>query len=57
MAEYNFPNSKVHGDNVGPTWGQQDTGGPYAGHMNFAIWFIIVCACPMKIHVQLRLQL
>ena len=30
--------SKVHGANVGPTWGRQDPGGPQVGHTNFAIW-------------------
>ena len=32
------PDSKIHGANVGPTWGQKDPGGPHVGHMNFAIW-------------------
>ena len=32
------PDSKVHGANVGPTWGRQDPGGPHVGHMNLAIW-------------------
>ena len=30
--------SKVHGANMGPTWGRQDPGGPHVGHMNLAIW-------------------
>ena len=33
-----FPDSKIHGANVGPTWGRQDPGGPHVGHMNLAIW-------------------
>ena len=33
----NTPNSKVHGANMGPIWGQ-DSGGPHVGPMNFAIW-------------------
>ena len=33
-----FPNSKVHGANMGPTWGRQDPGGPHAGPMKLAIW-------------------
>ena len=33
-----FPDSKVHGANMGPIWGQQDPRGPYAGPMNFVIW-------------------
>ena len=32
------PDSKVHGANMGPTWGRQDPGGPHFGPMNFAIW-------------------
>ena len=32
--------SKVHGANMGPIWGQQDPGGPHVGHMNFVIWDI-----------------
>ena len=32
------PNTKVHGANMGPSWGRQDPGGPHVGHMNFAIW-------------------
>ena len=36
------PDSKVHGANMGSTWGRQDPGGPPVGPMNFAIWEIIV---------------
>ena len=32
---YNTPDGKVHGANVGPTWGWQDPGGPHVGPMNF----------------------
>ena len=32
------PDSKIHGANVGPTWGRQDPGEPHAGHRNLAIW-------------------
>ena len=35
---YIYPDSKVHGANMGPTWGRQDPGGPHVGPMNFAIW-------------------
>ena len=34
------PDSKVHGDNMGPIWGWQDPGGPHVGPMTFAIWDI-----------------
>ena len=33
-----FPDSKVHGANMGPIWGPQDPGGPHVGLMNLAIW-------------------
>ena len=33
-----FPGSKVHGANMGPTWGRQDPGGPHIGPVNFAVW-------------------
>ena len=33
-----YPDSKVHGANMGPIWGRQDPGGPHAGPMNFVIW-------------------
>ena len=36
--EGSFPVSKVHGANMGPTWGRQDPGGPHVGPMNLAIW-------------------
>ena len=35
-----FPDSKVHGANVGPTWDRQDPGGPHVGPMNFVIWVL-----------------
>ena len=33
-----IPDSKVHGANMGPIWGQQGPGWPHVGPMNFAIW-------------------
>ena len=32
----NCSHSKVHGANMGPTWGRQDPGGPHVGHVNRA---------------------
>ena len=32
-----YPDSKFHGANMGPTWGRQDPGGPHVGHMNLTI--------------------
>ena len=37
---FHFPDSKVHGPIMGPTWGRQDPGGPHVGPMNLAIWFV-----------------
>ena len=36
-AEGNYPDSKVHGANMGPIWGRQDPGGPHVGPMKLAI--------------------
>ena len=36
-----IPGSKVHGANMGPTWGRQDQGGPHVGPVNFDIWDVI----------------
>ena len=32
------PDSKVHGANMGPTWGRHDPGGPHVVHVKLAIW-------------------
>ena len=32
-----IPDNKVHGANMGPTWGRQDPGGTHVGPMNLAI--------------------
>ena len=46
----NYPDSKVHGANMGPTWDRQDPGGSHVGPMNFAIrvgttcgWYNFMC--------------
>ena len=36
----NYPDSKIHGANMGPIWGRQDPGGPHVVPMNFAIWVV-----------------
>ena len=33
-----YPDSKVHGANMGPIWGRQDPDGAHVGPMNLAIW-------------------
>ena len=37
-----FPDSKVHGANMGPIWGRQGPGGPHVGPMNLAIWVCLM---------------
>ena len=37
----NFPDSKVHGATMGPTWGWQDPGGPHVGQVNLAIYVLL----------------
>ena len=36
-----YPDSKVHGANMGPSWGRQDPRGPHLGPMSFPIWIYI----------------
>ena len=45
IFQWNFayPDSKVHGANMGPIWGRQNPGGPHVGPMNFAIWVSFLC--------------
>ena len=38
ILEDGYPDSKVHGANMGPIWGRQDPGGPHVDPMNFVIW-------------------
>ena len=48
MTWKHFPDSKVHGANMGPIWGRHDPGGPNVGPMNFAIWvFALLVFCEM----------
>ena len=47
----NYPDSKVHGANMGPIWGRQDPGGPHVGPMNIAIW-----VCNTFLHSVSRFQ-
>ena len=37
---FQFPDSKFHGANMGPTWVLSAPGGPHVGLMNLAIWVI-----------------
>ena len=41
---YAFPDSKVHGANMGPTWGRQDPGRPHVGPINLLSRFITYIA-------------
>ena len=52
---YLFPNNKVHGANMRPTWGRQDPGVPHVGHMNLAIWVVSVQVRTFSINERKRL--
>ena len=38
-----YPDSKIHGAYMGPTWGRQDPGGPHVGPRNLIIRVIAWC--------------
>ena len=44
-----LPDSKVHEAYMGPTWGQQDPGGPHVGPMNPAIRVILSLSFGMSV--------
>ena len=47
-----YPDSMVHGANMGLIGGRQDPGGSHVGHMNFAIWVLLTC-CQMN-HITVK---
>ena len=47
---HHYPDSKVHGANMGPIWSRQDPGGPHVGPMNFAIWVAVAVKAQTIIH-------
>ena len=49
------PDSKVHGANMGPTWGRQDPGRPHVGHANLAIWEALPLP-PLGIRITMSLS-
>ena len=42
MTYVTYPDSEVHGTNMGPTWVRQDPGGTHVGHINLDIWVDIL---------------
>ena len=44
----NWPDRKVHGANMGPTWVLSSIGGPHAGPTNFAIWVATLSPCVLE---------
>ena len=57
IADQLYPDSKVHGANMGPIWGRQDPGGPHVGPMNFAIWVCLklrLLECVSSHYVEMR---
>ena len=47
-----YPDSKVHGANMGPIWGRQDPGGPHVGHVNLAIWVYQLTVATWRLDVS-----
>ena len=47
---WNIPENKIHGANMGPTYGRQDPGGPHVRHVNLAIRDIL------RLHQRPRLR-
>ena len=45
MLPISFPDSKVHGANMGPIWVLSAPDGPHVGPMNFVIWVGLVQSC------------
>ena len=55
QIQWRFPDSKVHGANIGPIWGRQDPGGPYVGPINLDIWVhLIIHEWIHKLHIALQ---
>ena len=50
-----LPDSKVHGADMGPTWGRQVLGGPHVGHVNLAIWAVTVWSTLCKFDTPWKL--
>ena len=48
---HGYPDSKVHGANIGPIWGRQDPDGPHVGPMHFVIWVSKVSASDRKHYI------
>ena len=44
-----YPDSKVHGANMGPIWGRQDPGWNHVRPMNLAIWVWLSCLCVCEV--------
>ena len=49
-----YPNSKVHGVNMGPIWGPQDPGGPHVGPMNCYIPLFSISVAIHQCAVKLK---
>ena len=45
---YHYPDGKVHGAYMGPTWGRQDPDGPHVGPIILAIWVSLLSSYPIS---------
>ena len=52
LQKRTVPDIKVHGDNMEPTWGRQDPGGPHVGPMSLAIW-----GCQQSITIMMTMTM
>ena len=46
-----YPDSKVHGDNMGPTWVLSAPDGPHVGPMNRALRLVIQYRCMLFLNI------
>ena len=50
-----FPDSKVHGANMGTTWDLSAPGGPHVGPMNLAIWVVALMPAHSETEIQMNI--
>ena len=52
IYDHTYPDSKIHGANMGPIWGRQAPVGFHVGPMNFAIWVVMFYSYNTRLSVQ-----
>ena len=51
-----YPDSEIHGPNMGSIGGRQGPGGPHVGIMNFAIWVYLSLLVFKQFYPELYFQ-